>query len=420
MSERYGREKLEVVSEGVLEEYSVPDEPPVSYVSMRKTIDYDYKTRADIDKRFLHSLSDLGDLKVLVVGAGTLGNDYARDLAYAGFKHLTIVDMDTYEFYNLPRSTMIRNEDVGEKKALALARRVAEAAPFDIEVTGIDADISRLGAGFIEGFDLVLSPVDSWSIRAYVSRMARVLDIPHITSGTAVLGYGENAMMATTITVEPKGCAACYECLVKGSLRDQQSKLSCLSIKPETQAQVLAFSAVSAGLSVQSAIALMTGKFKTGAEDGGRPRSWQYQVREFGKADDTAGTTIATYRAAVNPRCAFHAEIEEVDDREIVEIRFTRSSTIRDIWHMLNGVFGKEGIYQIDLRWSAVYYMVYPEGATRDENRVPPVNVISVDDRDDEELDTYNISRLPPDHIYMVTECSGLDPVKRIVRIRVG
>ncbi len=418
MSDRYGRESIELLAVGELERFNVPGEPPVRYVSYEKTIEYDPATQADLDKRFLHSIKSVGSLKILVVGAGTLGNEYVKDLVAAGIADITIVDMDAYEYYNLPRSPMVRNADVGQNKAMALARRVAEAAPFSVKVTGIDADVSRLGAGFMEQFDLLMSPVDSWSIRAYVSRMSKLLGIPHITSGTSVLGYGEGAMMATTITIEPRGSSPCYECLVKGTLKDQEAKLSCLSIKPETQAQVIPFSAVSAGFAVQSALAVVTGKFRTGAENGGTPKAWMYQVREMGMTDDSDGNTITSCRSTVNPRCAFHSGLAGVANHEVTEIRISRESSIREIWHMLNGIFGGDGVYEIDLRWSAVYYMVYPEGATSDENRTPPINVVSVDDRDDEELDVFAIHRLPPDHFYMVEDVSRLETVKRVVRIR--
>lgn len=417
MTQRYSNVSLEVVSEGIMDEYSVPGEPDVRYVTYRKTIEYDPQTTRDIDKRFNYSLDSFKGKRVLLIGAGTLGNEFAKDLAFSGVNDITIVDMDDYEYYNLPRSTMIRQEDVGKKKSLALAKRVAEASPFDITVTGIATDISRLGFGFIEQFDMIMSPVDSWSIRAYASRAAHVLGIDHISSGTSVLGFGDATMMAATVTAEPRGCAPCYECMVKGNLNDQKAKLSCLSIKPETQAQVLAFSSVAAGFATQAGIGIMTGKYRIGAGTGKEAVS--YQIREFMKVNDEDGNTLTTTRSRPNENCTFHSELKDVETTDIAEITIGRDSSIRDIWDMLNQVFGTEGSYVIDFHWSALYYMIYPEGATRDENRTPPINSLPVDDRDDEEIDSYTLHRLPPDHVYMVTECSSLDERKRMVRIRV-
>ena len=416
MTKRSCQSNLEIESKGILEKYSVPDEPDVTYVTYKKTIEYDLQTKKDLDKRFIHSVSQLAGKKVLLIGAGTLGNEHAKDLAFSGVTDLTIVDMDDYEYYNLPRSTMIRQEDVGKKKSLALAERVAKASPFNIRVTGIDADITRLGFGFLSQFDIVLSPVDSWSIRAYASRGCHLLNIPHVSSGTSVLGYGDATMMAATVTVEPRGCIPCYECMIKGNLKDQEAKLSCLNIKPETQAQVLSFSSVAAGFSAQTAIAILSDKFKINTSSG--KGSVAYQIREFGKVDDSDGNTITSVRSTPATRCKFHGELAEVETQDIAEITLGRNASIRDIWHMLNEIFETEGTYSIDLHWSAVYYMIYPEGSTRDEDRTPPINAISVEDRDNEDIDTYAIRRLPPDHLYMVSECSTLDERKRVVRIK--
>lgn len=400
--------------DGVLEAYDAPGETPIRCIRYEKTIEYDEETRRAMDKRFLYSVDSLREKSALVVGAGTLGNEVVKDLIFSGVRDVTVVDMDVYEYYNLPRSTLIRADDVGLPKAEALARRAAEASPFDLNVTGIVADITRLGWGFLEGFDIVLSPVDSWSIRSYVSRGCHVHGIPHVSCGTAVLGFGEGSMMATTVTVEPAGCSACYECMVRGNLKDQERKLSCLDIEPETQPQVLSFSSVSAGFAAQAAVNILLRRLSAGTDKNGMPKAWSYQIREIGRVDDLDGISVCTPYTA-SPSCGFHSRLPEAPEVSVIEVG--RDVPIRELWKKMNGIFGKDGIYEADLRWSSLHYLVYPEGATRDADRVDPVNIVYIDDRDDEMSDRTLIRRLPPDQTYLVTDCSRLDGESRAVRI---
>jgi DNA-binding transcriptional regulator YhcF (GntR family) len=61
--------------------------------------------------------------KVLVVGAGALGNEVIKNLALMGVGHLFIVDFDTIEAANLSRSVLFRESDNKRSKAEVAARR---------------------------------------------------------------------------------------------------------------------------------------------------------------------------------------------------------------------------------------------------------------------------------------------------------
>ncbi|MDH4136846.1 MAG: ThiF family adenylyltransferase, partial [Anaerolineae bacterium] len=71
--------------------------------------------------------------KMMIVGAGALGNEVLKNLALMGVGHLFIVDFDTIEAANLSRSVLFRPEDNGKKKAEVAARRIKELNP-DIQV----------------------------------------------------------------------------------------------------------------------------------------------------------------------------------------------------------------------------------------------------------------------------------------------
>src|SRR5258708_10193142 len=61
--------------------------------------------------------------RVMVMGAGALGNEVLKTLALLGFRRLFIVDMDTVARSNLSRSVLFSRADQGRSKAEAAAQR---------------------------------------------------------------------------------------------------------------------------------------------------------------------------------------------------------------------------------------------------------------------------------------------------------
>src|SRR5437016_14635599 len=71
--------------------------------------------------------------KIVVIGAGALGNEIVKNLALLGVGNLFIADMDRVENSNLSRSILYREKDNGTLKASAAARAAKEIYP-DIKV----------------------------------------------------------------------------------------------------------------------------------------------------------------------------------------------------------------------------------------------------------------------------------------------
>ena len=80
----------------------------------------------------------VNNARVLVAGAGALGNEVIKDLALFGVGHIFVVDFDRIELSNLTRSVLFREEDAYAHrfKANVAAERAMEINP-QIKVTPI-------------------------------------------------------------------------------------------------------------------------------------------------------------------------------------------------------------------------------------------------------------------------------------------
>src|SRR5437868_15434920 len=71
----------------------------------------------------------LAAAKVLVVGAGALGNEIVKNLALLGVGHVLIADLDRVENSNLSRSVLYRASDDGRPKAEVAASAARDIYP---------------------------------------------------------------------------------------------------------------------------------------------------------------------------------------------------------------------------------------------------------------------------------------------------
>ena len=239
--------------------HQISSQRPASSVTYRAQPHYTPDQAAELSKRFTYSLDQLQNKKVLVVGAGTIGNLLVQYLTLSGVRSITIVDRDLYETYNLPRSPMVDHFACGKPKAFQLAQAAARAAVFPLEITGIHADICTLGWGFLQGFDLILSPVDSAAIRIWIDRGAHIYHIPHITCGSGLTPSGN--LFGNVLFFPAQAVMDLEQVWGQDSFRKRlEDNRSCANYQEETQPQVIGFSARLAGLTMDLAIAQLLGK----------------------------------------------------------------------------------------------------------------------------------------------------------------
>ncbi len=146
----------------------------------------------------------LAAARVLVVGAGALGNEVLKNLALLGVGFVSVIDLDEVEPSNLSRSVLFRAEDGGRPKAEVAARRAREINP-DIVTAAMRGDvITDLGLGLFADVDVVISCLDNREARLWVNRQCWKVSTPWVDAGI------QEIQGVVKVFVPPE--SACYEC----------------------------------------------------------------------------------------------------------------------------------------------------------------------------------------------------------------
>lgn len=204
---------------------------------------------------------DLGALSrsnVLMVGAGALGNEVAKNLALSGFGRMTVVDMDHVVGSNLNRCLFFSEEDVRcrRSKAVAVAEGVARLAPG----CRPEAFVGRIEdvptAAFAE-HDIVLGCLDNVDARIHTNAHAYSLGRVYIDGGTDGL-HGK-----VMVAIPPDG--ACLQCgMNRTHARVANARFSCTGRdvvfhEPRLAAEITTTSVVSA-IMVREAVKAVSGR----------------------------------------------------------------------------------------------------------------------------------------------------------------
>jgi molybdopterin-synthase adenylyltransferase len=215
--------------------------------------------------------------KVLVVGAGAIGNEVLKNLALLGVGHIYVIDLDEIEDSNLTRSILFRHEDCGKSKAIAAAEEVRDINP-DVNITPIHGNvITDLGLGLFREVDVVIGALDNREARLWVNRSCWKVGTPWIDGGIQEISG------VAKVFVPPHG--ACYECaMTENDYRLINLRYSCPLLKREDlmagkvpTAPTIA--SMIGGLQVQEALKLIHGL----PVDEGQALVWNGQANNFYK-----------------------------------------------------------------------------------------------------------------------------------------
>jgi len=252
--------------------------------------------------------------KVLVVGAGALGNEIVKNLALVGVGNITIVDMDIIEHTNLARCVFFRRDDELKLKAEVLARE-ASRMNTDVKTEYFTSPIQELGDAFLLQFDLILAGLDNREARVWLGAAAK-------RTGKVWIDAAIEGLMGKVQTFVPDG--PCYACTMGDKDWEALTKrLSCKLLGVEemegghapTNATT---SSIIAGIQTQEAIKYLVGKSDFYALEN---KVWRM-----------LGEQMATFTSVVeiSDDCPFHFDFTELSGTAALP------KTMNEIWSIFD------------------------------------------------------------------------------------
>ena len=193
--------------------------------------------------------------KVLVVGAGALGNEILKNLALVGIGKILVLDIDEIENSNLSRSVLFRSTDEGKSKAKTAAEMVKEINP-DCSIQWLDTNVVyNLGLGVFKWADLVIGGLDNREARLAINQSCWKVGTPWVDGAIEVF-FG-----VARVFVPPD--SACYECTMNDmdyKLLNMRRSCALLTRKDMVEGKIPTtptISSIIAGIQVQEALKLI-------------------------------------------------------------------------------------------------------------------------------------------------------------------
>lgn len=174
--------------------------------------------------------------RVMVVGAGAIGNELIKNLSLLGVGTIFVVDMDEIEHSNLTRSVLFRREDVSHYKADVAAMRGMELNP-DVCIHALCANVvTEVGLGLFRRMDVVLGGLDNREARLSMNQSCYKVNIPWIDGAIEALGG------FARVFIPPEG--PCYECTMTEADWQQIRKRKSCALLTQTLTALLTISGI--------------------------------------------------------------------------------------------------------------------------------------------------------------------------------
>ena len=131
-----------------------------------------------------NDLVALQSKKVLIIGAGGVGQHVSTYLVTNGVEHITILDFDKVELSNLNRQILLTELDVGKYKVDVVKEALnAKNKDADIEVINMKLDSSNVSEIITSKYDVVVDALDNWEDKFIISDECHKKSIPHLHVG---------------------------------------------------------------------------------------------------------------------------------------------------------------------------------------------------------------------------------------------
>ncbi len=279
----------------------------------------------------------LARARVMVAGAGALGNEVLKNLALMGVGTLLVADFDTIEDSNLSRAVLFRQADVSGRKVEIAAERARHLNPNPVAiVSALHGDLVwEVGDGVYRHVELVIGCLDNIEARLALNEGCWKAGIPWIDGGMYELS-------GSVAVYDASPERACYECGTdEDAYRRARERYSCsgqavkANILQGREPTTQTTSALVAALQSQEAIKLLHGL----ESFAGRKVVYQGYSQNFDLPEPSA---LMVVQLTVNPDCLCHNYQSRYE--EVVELAWASADTTsaRDLLRFAQDELGIE------------------------------------------------------------------------------
>ena len=270
----------------------------------------------------------LAQARVLMVGAGALGNETLKNLVLLGVGHILVIDFDRIEPSNLSRTVLFRESDIGQPKARVAAEAATHLNP-EVDIRSIDGDVFYdVGLGFYRHSDLVIGALDSVAARSQVGVSCALAGVPFLDGGMWALGGEVRCFFP--------GDGPCFECTLNDEDRKRAyERRSCTGFRiqeddrfPQQVPTTVTTAAVIGGMLAQETVRYLC----------------KWDIRS-GEAAVYNGVTLTMHHAALprNPECPYHLPYQG-----IVELDYsTNKVTAGELLELAEAALGKPAVLEL-------------------------------------------------------------------------
>lgn len=196
--------------------------------------------------------------KVLVIGAGALGNEAVKDLSLFGFRHIEVMDMDHVVRSNLNRCVLFRegDESSDQGKAELVAER-ARQLNSELAIIPRKGMVQSLDSEDLRRYDVILGCLDNVAARLHLNANSYHARVPYIDGGT------DGFRGKLQVVVPPE--TPCLQCAMNRShFKVLERRFSCTGqdtvfYQPKMPAEITTTSVIAA-MQVREAVKLLSGK----------------------------------------------------------------------------------------------------------------------------------------------------------------
>jgi len=166
----------------------------------------------------------LENSRVIIVGAGALGNEILKNLALVGVGNILVIDFDSIELSNLSRCVLFSSAEIGKDKAETAAHNARLLNP-EISIKSYNGNVLYdLGLGLFRAADLVIGGLDNLAARSHLGKCCSLAGVPYLDGAMWAMG-GEVRWFWP-------GQAACFQCTLSDEDKTRMmERYSCSGFK---------------------------------------------------------------------------------------------------------------------------------------------------------------------------------------------